>query len=70
MSGRPAAATGSWDGTVRLWNPLTAQLLAPPLHFPAQVHAVALTPTGHLAVAAGPDLFLVPSPTTEPGPRA
>jgi WD40 repeat protein len=46
-------ASGSWDGTVRLWDAATGQSIADPLPHGGFVRALALSPDGTRLVAMG-----------------
>src|SRR5262249_42101012 len=46
-------ASGSWDGTVRLWDAVTGRSIADPLPQGGHVRALALSPDGRRLVAMG-----------------
>jgi WD40 repeat protein/energy-coupling factor transporter ATP-binding protein EcfA2 len=49
------AATGSWDQTVRFWDPHTYQEAGAPIQSPSPVNALAISPDSRLIATGGED---------------
>jgi WD40 repeat protein/energy-coupling factor transporter ATP-binding protein EcfA2 len=49
------AVTGSWDGTVRFWDPRTYQEAGAPIQSPSGVNALAISPDSRLVATGGQD---------------
>jgi WD40 repeat protein len=49
------AVTGSWDGTVRFWDPRTYQEAGAPIQSPSPVNALAISPDSRLVATGGQD---------------
>jgi WD40 repeat protein/energy-coupling factor transporter ATP-binding protein EcfA2 len=49
------AVTGSWDGTVRFWDPRTFQEAGTPILSPSPVNALAISPDSRLVAFGGQD---------------
>ncbi|MEW2498484.1 hypothetical protein AB0942_33870 [Streptomyces nodosus] len=65
IDGQPLVVTGGYERAIRLWDAATRQQVGSSLIVPEEVGALALTFTGRLAVAFGPDIALV-----SPGPSS